>query len=589
MRGGSSGIGVIISAISLNCRRHIANHDTARKADAPDASRSPDPQAPSPTNFTFVHQAEDVASLSHRRISNREQRHAIRSHVMQRVRQVELAQGKKRPTGRQRVNDGSKQKARSESTHSEPSVSNESIENSANSPVIVAGSDTFWPTQSPLPSPRLNITPAAQAFDPFDTLPTNRLPHHTSESLLQYCFDVMLPMTFCVEAKQAHDKLARQQMVMNSKMSNPATFLGFMATTAAHRAIFYGRHEDLAPSNSNHDDLILDPDYIRVKNEAMVAVRRTFDQRANVDYQMVEACFGLISTATVVGNFTEARIHLKILERVTSQLTLSEETMMWLPLSNVKVSVGLLLPPVLPLLFTREPLPAEVLSRAGQHLPSGMTRLGQDFLELQEMSQPLKLLFITFGDVCRLCEMHSTPPWNPSPAETLILRKKATELEFDLLAYPYESDIFRRDSNNEPEIPALEGMLRLAGLGMLSIAPHTILAPTGLGRALTHHQKGAVEKWLHEERSGGVEEAKVVCWALFVFVQNALKQPEQPFFTELLAQVAQAAGLSTWEEIEEVVFGLLYMPWLQSSTWRGIWADVCKVSDSTHHLQHDVQ
>ncbi|KIY00547.1 uncharacterized protein Z520_03210 [Fonsecaea multimorphosa CBS 102226] len=515
---------------------------------------------------------------------------------MQRVRQEELAQGKKRSTGRHRSNDGSKQKPRSESAHSEPSLSNESVENNASSPIIVAGSDTFRPTSSPLPSPRLSITPAAQAFDPFDTLPTNNLPHHTSESLLQYCFDVMLPLTFCVETKQTHDKLARQQMVMNSKMSNPATFLGFMATTAAHRAVFYGRHEDLAPSDANHDDLILDPDYIRVKNEAMVAVRRTFDQRADVDYQMLEACFGLIATATVVGNFAEARIHLKILERITSQLNLSEETMMWLPLSNVKVSVGLLVRPVLPLLFTREPLPAEVLSRAGQHLPSHMTRLGQDFMELERMSQPLKLLLTTFGDICRLCEMHNAPPRSPSPAENLSLRKKATELEFDLLAYPYEMDIFRRNSNtNEPEIPALEGVIRLAGLGMLSIAPHTILASTGLGRALTHHQKAAFEKWLLQEKgsgNGNAQETKAVCWALFVFVQNALKQPEQRFFTDSLALVAREAGLGlvTWEEVEQVIFGLLYIPWLQSSIWKGIWADVCKVrSASTHPLQHDIQ
>ncbi|KIW32885.1 uncharacterized protein PV07_04398 [Cladophialophora immunda] len=402
-------------------------------------------------------------------------------------------------------------------------------------------------------------------------------------------FDVMLPLTFCVETRQAHDKLARQKMVMNSKMSNPATFLGFMATTAAHRAVFYGRHEDLAPSNANHDDLIIDPDYIRVKNEAMVAVRRTFDQREKVDDQMVEACFGLISTATVVGNFAEARIHLKILERVTSQMTLSEETLMWLPLSNVKVSVGLLVRPVLPLLFMREPLPEETLSRAEQHLPSDMNRLGQDFMELQQMSQPLKSLLTTSKDICRLCEMHHSLFQSPSRTETLSLRKKATELEYDLLAYPYATTIFPRNSANEPEIPALERIIRLAGLGMLAIAPHTILASTGLGRALTHHQKGALDKWLHGERSRNVEEAKVVCWALFVFVQNALKQPEQRFFTESLAQVAREAGLLTWEEVEQVMFGLLYIPWLQSSIWKGIWTDVCDVIDSTHHLQRNAQ
>lgn len=147
---------------------------------SPEDSQSP----PTALNFTFVNQAEDLVSLCNRRINNREQRHTIRSHVMQRVRQAESAQGKKRPTGR----DPSKRpsttpSSRRKSSDSEPSSSNESRGLNTAS----AESDRLSLTRSPRQSPRLHLTPAASDFDPFDTLPTNSLPHQSSESLLQYC------------------------------------------------------------------------------------------------------------------------------------------------------------------------------------------------------------------------------------------------------------------------------------------------------------------------------------------------------------------------------------------------------------------
>ena len=78
-----------------------------------------------------------------------------------------------------------------------------------------------------------------------------------------------------------------------------------------------------------------------------------------------------------------------------------------------------------------------------------------------------------------------------------MLGRKATELEFDLVAYPYETDTFLRDGHDEPRLPALEAVVRLAALGMLSIAPRTIMPATGNGPALTHHQKKALETWIY--------------------------------------------------------------------------------------------
>ncbi|KIW66344.1 hypothetical protein PV04_05680 [Phialophora macrospora] len=562
---------------------------TSRDTDTVDGPR-PSLQAPSATlNFTFVNQAEDLVSLYQRKIVNKEQRHTIRSHVMQRIRQVELAQGRKRSSGREHPKAPSKPKARRKSADSESAVSNEPDPKGkgADDALTRAHSARVTLTRSSRQSPRLDLGLAVHEFDPFDTLPTNTLPHQSSESLLQYCFDVMLPLTFSVEVKQTRDRLVRQGLVLSSKISNPATFLGFLATAAAHRAVMYGRHRDLAPSNDNHDDLILDPDYVRVKHEATVAVRQIFHQRAIVDEQMLEACFGLISTATVVGNFEEARLHLKILDRITAQIELSEQALKWLPIANVKVSVALFERPVMPLLYHRETIPDAILQRISPDPSSQLARLGKSFVQLDQLSDRLRQLLSTQTDICDLCAAKMADSQSASTWEAAILVKKSTELEFDLLAYPYETDIFPRDARDEPQLPALEGVIRLAALGMLSVAPHTIMPATGNGRALTYHQKRAIEKWVLERHLWHAEALHVVCWALLVFIQNSLKQKEEAFFKELLAQVTHDLWLSKWEDVETIVYGYLYIPGLQSSIWKTAWSDVCQLRAQLYpHAEH---
>jgi len=389
-------------------------------------------------------------------------------------------------------------------------------------------------------------------------------------------FDVLLPMTFAVESKQANERLARQRMVLQSKVSNPATFLGFMATVAAHRAILYGRHRDLAPSDENHDDLITDPDYKKVKQEALIAVRTKIQNREAINQNMVEACFGLISIATVVGNFQEARTHLKGIAQMVSIIETSGESMMWVPLSNVKVSVGLLSRPILKLPWAREAIPQEVIQRISPAPYSERSRLGSDFNEL-DLSEPLQALLSTSRDVCNFCEVNATESSGLSREEHAILRQKATELEFDLLAYPYETDEFGWDDRREPLIPAFEAIIRLAALGFLSFTPHTILPSTGLGRALTHHQKRAIEKWLNgKDANPGVSELKAVLWVLFIFTQNASEQPEERYFMGLLGQCIQDLWLLNWQDVETVLFGYLYIPRLQASIWKSIWNRVSK-------------
>lgn len=575
------------------------------------------PGSPSPVNFIFVDQAEDLVAVSHKRILNQRQRQVIRSHVMQRVRQEELAQGKTRSAARDQRDSSrrsSKSKSRKGSSDSDRSPPNDS---SAVLPDSIKKEPTEYkvnplmltPRNDENPTTRLVLRPlpfnkslAVHEFDPFDTLPTNGLPHISSENLLSYCellcplhmlylvltglagFDVMLPLTFSLETKRAQDRLARQGMVLQSKISNPATFLGFMATVAAHRAVLYGRHKDLAPSDANHDDLITDPEYIRVKHEAMVAVRKSFANRETLEQDMVEASFSLITTATVVGNFEEAKMHLLSISRLVRQVDNLEGSMMWLPISNVKVSVGLLSHPLLPLLFTREIIPQEIKQRISPGPGSDLNRLGSDFIPL-EVSDQLKFLLSGESDLCHFCELSAGESHGLSSEENLILRKKATELEFDLLAYPYENPAFPPDECNEPQMPALEAIIRVAALGLLQISPHTIIPATGLGRALTRHEIRVTDRWLRERRRCcGVSELKAICWALFIFTQNSLGQVEEAFFTRVLAELIRELWLLTWPDVQVTMRGFLYIPRLQSSIWENIWTESQKIDHRSSFL-----
>jgi len=69
---------------------------------------------------------------------------------------------------------------------------------------------------------------------------------------------------------------------------------------------------------------------------------------------------------------------------------------------------------------------------------------------------------------------------------------------------------------------------------------------------------------------------------LLIFIQNSLKQPEEGFFTELLARISRDLWISSWEEVENILFGFLYIPKLQASTWRAIWAEACKVREQRY-------
>ena len=160
--------------------------------------KSPKPTSPA-VNFTFVNQADDVVSLAQRKVNDANQRHAIRSHVMQRVRQEELAQGKRRPSGRDHPKRAARVPIRSRSGDSDSndrrtSVSHQLVEvgnqNQSGAWRILRHENGKSPSgrrKIPRNKLQLSIAPAVHEFDPFQTLPVNGVPHKSVESMLAYC------------------------------------------------------------------------------------------------------------------------------------------------------------------------------------------------------------------------------------------------------------------------------------------------------------------------------------------------------------------------------------------------------------------
>ncbi|KAK5056015.1 hypothetical protein LTR84_012566 [Exophiala bonariae] len=498
---------------------------------------------------------------------------------MQRVRQEELALGKKRPTGRDHPKRASRVPTRSTSSDSDSSALSDPSSTESQSSSSNQFSSVFEPSQPSPPSTwhlqkklPFNIAPAVHEFDPFGSLPAAGFPQKGVESLLRHCFDVLLPMTFVMEKFSSSERTARQGMVLRQKVASPAVFLGFMGTVAAHRAILRGSHGDLTPSEIDHDDLITDPEYKQVKFHTLVAVRKLIEANKTPDQSLVDACYGLVSVATIVGNIAEAKVHLQGIKKIMSMANISEESVQWLPITNVKLATAMLSLPLLPIPWERHPIPEEVLLVVSPPPEVDQSRLGSSFTQIPGLSDRLRELFSLQRDLCNICDFNARYPGTLPPAGHFVLNRKGTELEYDLVAYPYEIEVFERDKTNEPVLPALEGMIRLAGLGLLTTAPHSILPSSGSGRAITHHQKRAFQKWAKSSRRGCSRmELQVILWALFIFTECAGNSPEAEFFIRHMAELVRELFLIRWEEVELMIYGLFYIPGLQAKKWREIY------------------
>jgi hypothetical protein len=75
----------------------------------------------------------------------------------------------------------------------------------------------------------------------------------------------MIPMTFPIENKERREGESRMGLVMDSAISEPGAFFGYMSLSAAHKAILSGQHSDVPASSDGKERVLYEPDFYIMK------------------------------------------------------------------------------------------------------------------------------------------------------------------------------------------------------------------------------------------------------------------------------------------------------------------------------------
>ena len=379
-------------------------------------------------------------------------------------------------------------------------------------------------------------------------------------------------MMFPVEKKHPQELLARRSTYLDTRNKRPVAFSAFIAAAAAHRAIYYGHHKDLSPFNRDREDLLDDSDFKTAYSDAVRAIRIKVQADETADSEFLDACFSLMSTATMIGNFAEAQAHLRAVQHALPTVELSAIAQEWLPLTDNKAAIGMLTRPIVPLPWPRTHINADVLTRISPRPNAPMARLGTSFNSL-DLSAPLRQIINDTCLICHLCQLNESTPGGLTHSEHEIYRRMSLAAEHDLLTYVYETFECKNEDPATLVMPAIEQVLRLAVLGLYSTISICVLPNSGLGRALTLHHKIALQRWCARTASTqpNMMELRAVVWALFIYMQCAADQIEVGEFETLMASLTKDSSLSDWGQVDAMLYEFLYVPGVQRPPWTTVW------------------
>lgn len=91
-------------------------------------------------------------------------------------------------------------------------------------------------------------------------------------------------------------------------------------------------------------------------------------------------------------------------------------------------------------------------------------------------------------------------------------------------------------------------------------------------RAMISQLKTALEK--SDVRSFWNPAQKALLWVLCLGAQHSEHQRERPWFVVNIAMVAQLLGLGTWESLRPILLRFIFIPRLNESPMRKVWAEV---------------
>jgi hypothetical protein len=485
---------------------------------------------------------------------------------MRGVRQQELSVGKKRPPKAKKSIETSIRSKKTTSNSKQLALINlDDIPQRPRSPVAALRQESLT----------LPHSPSVEYLDPFATHETTTISRSEVNKLLWYSLSTFFPMSFPVE-KSTSEKESRMAMLGAVQRQSHIAFVAFLGTLAVHRAVMNKRTADLAPAVRQpgfiYASLIGDRAYWLLLEEAVSLVNKELRNGAKIDSSTLEACFSIVSAATIAGDFQQAEQFLQFVDRTFHGVEASEHAQAWLLLTDIKTAVGLLRRPTKALPWSRSSVPRKVLDHIFPS-PYGQTYpLGTLFTEAAFLTNELRQLLADATLLCHFCEFNTTDVEGLTTHEHIIYRCKNHELEHDVMSYVYTEFLPSKRGPQERAIPALEHIVRLGILGIHSTIATVVHPGTGLGRCLTHHQKRALTDYgLVLGRHMSRTELRVMLWALFVFAQGSREQVEEPEFEYLLARVSEWANVRSWEVAEELMLTCLYVPSVQRGKWEDIW------------------
>ncbi|KAK2790640.1 hypothetical protein FQN51_002467 [Onygenales sp. PD_10] len=563
----------------------------------------PRPRPPMLSNlqsFTFIDHDDDLAS---KRIKDASARKAIRSHVMRDVRRRERLAGLKRTSKHDRKRQKpDKKNAQTVKLKNEPAAESkngllvkspsESVASSSELSLLPrskSSSMTSYADErysvSP-PSPLRNGTPSLE-YDPFMTLPgADADTSGIINGLIKYFSEVLIPMTFPSEFKQPLESKTRMTAIINSTISEPGPFFGYMSLSAAHRAITQGNEV------VGEHGRIVEPGYYLMKARCIAEMNRKMqDPELSLADSAFDIVVSLISGALAIGDFDEARVHVQGLRKmiaarggITSPSFQGEGARI---LNNVltcdiTTACGMMSRPYFPLTWEPQPIPAELSAKITPPPGSPLLATGIPLITNPSLSAPLRKALSNLREILFFEYASTTSPANFTPTDHEIFVFKSHEVEHELLDYPYRLPTTTTTTTTttqprDPPLPPLESIARIAAIFHLSFSFVVSPPSSGLGRALVHHLTSAIQKLPPSTLPHlPPTHLDLIAWACFLGARGARGQPTRAWFVERLGEVAGIRGWegASWEEVEGVLGGCLYVRGLDGGCFRGVWEEV---------------
>ncbi|KAL1963286.1 hypothetical protein VTN77DRAFT_8509 [Rasamsonia byssochlamydoides] len=561
----------------LQASEKAPSSTTARRSNQGASSKS---QKPSDRpSFTFIDHDDDLAS---KRIKDANARKAIRSHVMRDVRRRERLAGLKRVSKREdrnRAGAGDKPASKSSNNRKLP-LRSSTADSSSSEPNLDLVRSKPRHSTSQVTSPTSRV-PNAWFLDPFCTLPgATELPTMT-QKLVQYCVSVFIPMTFPVQTKSSRSDEEKLNVMVKTSLTDPGSFFGLMTISAAHRAALTGRHSDLLNSSDKDNRVLYDPDYYLMKARCIREMNEKLrDPARALSHEAFDTIINLLTSALIVGLFDEARIHLRGLKKmvelrggITSDSIRNSIFVTAILATDLKAATGLMTKPVFPLPWEPKPLDPEVRQRICPPPLSKLNNLGIALFRNPDLSLQLVNALYGLRDVILLQHLGNQNPKGLDPLDYQLLLKKTSEVEHELLSYPYRSFSGNNAGSGGLNIHPTERLAQVAAICSLNSIIIVSPSSTGLGRSLTKHMKQAISNFL---TIGELTQMRppyldLLAWALFIAAHGSVGQVEWPWFVNRLADVIAARRWKGWEEVAEIMTGYFYLSYLHDPVWRPIW------------------